>query len=139
MLITFGPWAQQTPAPGAASDGVFDFYVGAGVSNAYTSVMETLSIHCQLESTTVPKVCTTFMGPVVATEIMAPTSTITNPAEYQLGYTQVPVTITAGLEKLTGASATPGSGSKGNAASSSRGISGGAIGLMVLALAFLLQ
>ncbi|GAM83700.1 hypothetical protein ANO11243_016890 [Dothideomycetidae sp. 11243] len=169
---TYGPWAQITPPPDA-STGVFDmrftttygepdntakiYLTGTdgktitGVSlDSYT---QTYSMHCQLTNFTVPTVCTTTdIDAWSLLSTLKPTATITDP-DFVM-FTPLPITITAGLEKLaaTTASASHGSGSgTGSAASTTAaashsnagtrmaGADMGSLGLVGLVMAFLLR
>lgn len=161
---TFGDWAQITPAP-TVSTGILDLIVtidaegGSGetdtASSVLTSYLETLSAHCTVTQTTQASVCTyAYLGK----ESNKPATTTTFASDEASAYpaTAIPVTITAGAEKLSsggasttssgGASTTSGSGSTSttssaplsssshSGASSGRGVSVSAVGLTGLLL-----
>ncbi|GAM87070.1 hypothetical protein ANO11243_050910 [Dothideomycetidae sp. 11243] len=127
ITMTFGPWAQITPPP-SASTGVVDMQDVITFPNSFwnTSLVDqessmemvtgTWSAHCDVVSTTVITSCT------IKTEVSVsvPNATVTSlsPESQYWGIRPQPVTITAGLEKLS--SAATASPTKGSSASSAK-------------------
>jgi hypothetical protein len=98
--ITIGPWAMATPPPDATS-GVYDLLVTEDTEFYYSQ-------HCDM-SKAVPVDCTTTnLG---GNDDGSPTATFTNvqSTDSLFAWTYLPVTITAGLDKLAAAASATGS------------------------------
>ncbi|KAK5122834.1 hypothetical protein LTR85_003749 [Meristemomyces frigidus] len=112
--VTIGAWAQTSPAPASTASGVYDVLVSMDTF--------TLSIHCAM-SATVPATCTEVN--IGGNNDGTPTVTFTSPAtdDEDNGWGYLPVTITAGQEKLAAVSASAtGDLSTSTALSTSSGI-----------------
>ncbi|KAF2150429.1 hypothetical protein K461DRAFT_280438 [Myriangium duriaei CBS 260.36] len=114
--LTFGPWAQATP-PSDASTGVYDLIVtmAAETATGSSAAQATFKAHCSITSTSVPSVCTqTEFDGSASSSVDISTNT-----ETVYAASQVPITITAGYEKLAAASSTVASSSHASASGSS--------------------
>ncbi|KAF2150431.1 hypothetical protein K461DRAFT_176379 [Myriangium duriaei CBS 260.36] len=102
ITATFGPWAQGSP-PSSASTGTFDFSVGGDVPKKWHS-----SVHCDLVSTTVPRVCTLSFNEDYHVTHSGTTSThtgtqytaLTSPATDYWAVETVSIVVTDGFEKF---------------------------------------
>ncbi|KAI1071484.1 hypothetical protein LB507_004916 [Fusarium sp. FIESC RH6] len=108
--ITLGPWAEKALATGAAKTGDLDIWISDKLEDG---TPWTFSQHCEM-SRSVAQKCTVSQGPVkdskeYKTEDFPP-RTYTDASDlgeiYGPTYTYAQVTLTAGLEKLTAATAT---------------------------------
>ncbi|CAH0056793.1 unnamed protein product [Clonostachys solani] len=92
--VTVGPWASQTLPSGAKETGNFDFSMS----------MDTFqfSLHCEMSKTVAQKCTTVNIG---GNNDDTPTLTISASELEQYSFTYVPVTITAGQELLSAATA----------------------------------
>lgn len=131
--VTVGPWAQITPPPNVAF-GSFDLQILSSdpqpsepqwAQNAY-------SLHCELASTTVPVICEQQVGPLSEAPATYPASAYNDPSFGGFSVVQVPITITAGLEKLPTATALSSSGAAGLSPSFGNGMLG--LSLLLVAL-----
>lgn len=94
--VTIGAWARTSPTPALTASGAYDVFVSMDTW--------TFSIHCAM-SATVPATCTEVN--IGGNNDGTPTMTFTSPAadDADNGWAYMPVTITAGQEKLAAVSA----------------------------------
>ncbi|GAM87068.1 hypothetical protein ANO11243_050890 [Dothideomycetidae sp. 11243] len=107
--LIFGPWAQPTPPPDA-STGVYEYlqtipaWTTEGSSTITNGEMSTYNVYCDLTSTTLAAKCTTTDINDVAyygTQSYPQIETFTDPLINGIFAPRlVPITITAGYEKL---------------------------------------
>ncbi|CAH0037703.1 unnamed protein product [Clonostachys rhizophaga] len=92
--VTIGPWASQTLPSGAKETGNYDFSMS----------MDTFqfSLHCEMSKTVAQKCTTVNIG---GNNDNTPTLTISASELQDYGFTYVPVTITAGQDILSSATA----------------------------------
>ncbi|KAM0336392.1 hypothetical protein ACHAPQ_004167 [Fusarium lateritium] len=132
--VTLGPWAEETLAQGAEATGAMDIqlsytsaYEPTAVGNTRAELVTwTYSLHCE-RSRSVAQKCTVTQGPVKDISELRksdyPAQTYTDKAGlaeiYGPTYSYAVITITAGLEKLSGKHASSIESSKASATSDS--------------------